>query len=66
MSKNVILMFVFSFLVMNSVILSAISLTENMNETKNEMEEVKSQDHLLIVWTSGDPDVAHKNEGTGC
>ncbi len=31
-----------------------------MNENRKEMKEEKADDHLLIVWTSGDPDVAHK------
>ena len=60
MNKNVVLLFVFSFLAMNSVTLSATNPSENMNESKKEMKEEKSEDHLLIVWTSGDPDVAHK------
>jgi len=60
MNKKSILLFVFSLLVMNSVTLSAANLTENMNESEKEMKEETPQNHLLIVWTSGDPDVAHK------
>jgi hypothetical protein len=60
MSKNYILLCVFSFLVMNSLTLSASNPSENMNETEKEMKEEKTEDHLLIVWTSGDPEVALK------
>ena len=38
----------------------ATNLSKIMNATQKEMKEEKSADHLLIVWTSGDPDVAHK------
>lgn len=31
-----------------------------MNESQSEMNEEKAADHLLIVWTSGDPEIAHK------
>ena len=31
-----------------------------MNEIHKEMNAEKASDHLLIVWTSGDPNVAHK------
>lgn len=60
MSKNVTHLFVFSFLLMNLITLSASNPADNMNETEKEMKKEKTEDHLLIVWTSGDPDVAHK------
>ena len=31
-----------------------------MNESHSEMNEEKAAGHLLIVWTSGDPEIAHK------
>ena len=43
-----------------SVTLMATNPSKTMNETRKEMKEEKAADHLLIVWTSGDPDVAHK------
>ena len=60
MRKNVVFLLALSLLALNSVTLSATNPAENMNETKKEMKEEKPEDHLLIVWTSGDPDVAHK------
>ena len=48
MRKNVILLLVFSFLVMNSVNLSAINLTETMNESEKEMKEENTEDQLLM------------------
>ena len=60
MSKNAVILFVFSLLVMNSITLSATNPKENMNESEKELKEETPQDHLLIVWTSGDPEVAHK------
>lgn len=43
-----------------SVTLMAINPSKIMKETQKEMKEEKPADHLLIVWTSGDPEVAHK------
>jgi len=43
-----------------SVTLMATNPSETMNENQQEMKEEKAANHLLIVWTSGDPDVAHK------
>ena len=43
-----------------SVTLTATNPSEKMNKPEKEMREEKSADQLLIVWTSGDPDVAHK------
>jgi hypothetical protein len=54
------LLMVFVILLMNSVTLSAINPSGTMNESKKEMNQKKAEEHLLIVWTSGDPDVAHK------
>lgn len=48
------------FLSLASVTLKATNPSETMNETQKEMKEENTTDHLLIVWTSGDPDVAHK------
>ena len=48
------------FLSLASVTLKATNPSETMNETQKEMKEEKAANHLLIVWTSGDPDVAHK------
>ena len=58
MKKNFMLALVFFGLA--SVTLMAINPSKTMNETRKEMKEEKAADHLLIVWTSGDPDVAHK------
>jgi hypothetical protein len=55
-----ILMLPLVFFVLASVTLMAINPSKTMNETRKEMMEEKGADHLLIVWTSGDPDVAHK------
>jgi len=60
MNKNVVFLLALSFLALKSVTLSAIDPPENMNKTQKEMKSEKTEDHLLIVWTSGDPDVAHK------
>ena len=43
-----------------SVTLMAINPSKTMKETSKVMKEEKGAEHLLIVWTSGDPDVAHK------
>lgn len=43
-----------------SLTLTATNPSETMNKPETETSEQKSADHLLIVWTSGDPDVAHK------
>ena len=48
------------FFVLPLVTLKATNPSKTMNETRKEMTEEKAADHLLIVWTSGDPDVAHK------
>lgn len=58
MKKVFILILVFFGLA--SVTLMASNPSKNMNETQKEMKDEKAADHLLIVWTSGDPDVAHK------
>jgi hypothetical protein len=58
MKKNLMLALVFFSLA--SVTLNAANPSKTMNETRKEMKEEKPADHLLIVWTSGDPDVAHK------
>lgn len=43
-----------------SVTLLATNPSKIMNDTHKEMKKEKDADHLLIVWTSGDPEVAHK------
>jgi hypothetical protein len=48
------------FFSLASVTLMATNPSKNMNDTKKEMKEEKAANHLLIVWTSGDPEVAHK------
>lgn len=48
------------FFALPSVTLKATNPSKAMNETRKEMTEEKAANHLLIVWTSGDPDVAHK------
>ncbi len=55
-----IIMLALVFFSLASVTLLATNPSKIMNETQKEMKEEKSADHLLIVWTSGDPDVAHK------
>lgn len=58
MKKKFMLALVFFGLA--SVTLMATHPSKIMHETQKEMKEEKAADHLLIVWTSGDPDVAHK------
>jgi len=58
MKKKFMLTLVFFGLA--SVTLMATNPSKTMNETRKEMKEEKAVDHLLIVWTSGYPDVAHK------
>ena len=58
MKKNFMLMML--LFCVTSVTLMAINPSKTMNESQKEMKEEKPADHLLIVWTSGDPDVAHK------
>ena len=48
------------FFSLASVTLMATNPSKNMNDPKKEMKNEEAADHLLIVWTSGDPDVAHK------
>jgi hypothetical protein len=55
-----IIMLTLVFFSLTSVTLMATNPSKIMNETQKEMKEEKFADHLLIVWTSGDPDVAHK------
>ena len=55
-----IIMLALVFFSLASVTLTATNPSKIMNETQKEMKEEKSADHLLIIWTSGDPDVAHK------
>ena len=55
-----IFMLILVIFTLASVTLTATNPSETMNEDQKEMKEEKAADHLLIVWTSGDPDVAHK------
>ena len=48
------------FLCLSSLTLLATNPSNAMNEDQKGWEEKEPADHLLIVWTSGDPDVAHK------
>ena len=48
------------FFSLASVTLKATNPSETMFDTQKEMKEEKAANHLLIVWTSGDPDVAYK------
>jgi hypothetical protein len=48
------------FFCLASVPLMASNPSKIMNDTQQEMKKEKEADHLLIVWTSGDPEVAHK------
>lgn len=57
--KNVF-MLALVFFALPSVTLKATNPSKMMNDTRKEKIEEKAADHLLIVWTSGDPDVAHK------
>jgi hypothetical protein len=57
--KNVFMLAIVLF-TLPSVTLKATKPSKTMNEPGKEMTEEKAADHLLIVWTSGDPDVAHK------
>ena len=50
----------FVILLLNSVTLSALAPSDNTKDSNKEMSQQNSEEHLLIVWTSGDPDVAHK------
>ena len=55
-----VLMLALVFFGLASVTLMAINPSKTMKETNKEKNEEKGAEHLLIVWTSGDPDVAHK------
>jgi hypothetical protein len=52
MKKSIVFMLACFLAGLNCVTLNAINPSENMNEKK-------PVDQLLIVWTSGDPEVAH-------
>ncbi len=58
MKNNIILLLALVLSGLSSVTLKANDPSNKMTE-KNMIEE-KTDDHLLIVWTSGDPEVAHK------
>lgn len=61
MKKKIVLILAGLFLGLNSVILIAAEPLGNINTSSEQMTEKQADnDHLLIVWTSGDPDVAHK------
>jgi hypothetical protein len=47
-------------LCLSFITLKATNPSKTMHEVQKEMKAEKASDHLLIVWTSGDPDVAHK------
>jgi hypothetical protein len=47
-------------LALSSVTLTATNPLRTMNDTQPEIKQEKPADHLLIIWTSGDKDVAHK------
>jgi hypothetical protein len=55
-----VFMLAFVFFGLASVTLMASNPSKTMNKTQKEMKDEKVSNHLLIVWTSGDPDVAHK------
>ena len=52
MKQSIVFLLICFLAGLNCVTLNAINPSGNMNEEK-------SDDHLLIVWTSGDPEVAH-------
>ena len=52
MKQSIVFLLICLLAGLNCVTLNAINPSGNMNEKK-------SDDHLLIVWTSGDPEVAH-------
>lgn len=56
MKKRSGMFMIFLLLIVNSVTLSATKPSAEMNESVKDM----NKDQLLIVWTSGDPEVAHK------
>lgn len=58
MKKGIAIVFVIFGL--SAVTLHAINPSSTMNEDPQERKEESAAGHLLIVWTSGDPDVAHK------
>lgn len=61
MKKKTILILTGLFIGLNYVTLNAINPSENLNASSKQMSEKQADnDHLLIIWTSGDPDVAHK------
>lgn len=60
MKKCKILLVAFLIIGLNSVTLKANNPLENMNESRSEINEEKAAGHLLIVWTSSDPEIAHK------
>ena len=60
MKNKVLPLVLIIFLVSNFLTLSAHHPVGNMNESPKEIAEELAEDQLLIVWTSADPDVAHK------
>ena len=56
MKKSVLNILIAGLLCLSSVTLSATDPSEKQTTMKQE----ESANHLLIVWTSGDPEVAHK------
>ena len=58
MKMKTFLIMGFLLIGLNSVTLNANNPSEQMSS--NEMKQENADDQLLIVWTSGDPDVAHK------
>ena len=57
MKKTFVLLLALLIAGLNSVTLTASNPSENMHPKEMNKEETDNQ--LLIVWTSGDPDVAH-------
>lgn len=59
MKNNIFLLSAFLLVLLNSVPLFATNPSDMSNQAKT-MNEESPDNHLLIVWTSGDPEVAHK------
>ena len=58
MKKSVVILMAVFLISLNSVTLIASNPSENTNSKEVKQEEASNQ--LLIVWTSSDPEVAHK------
>ena len=47
-------------LIINPLILTAVDPPKTKNMEQEGSNATVNQDHLVVVWSSGDPEVAHK------